>query len=203
MRGLILWGLAALTAVFCRVKDKSIEHLGFCRPKKGSLKRQYYFIPPIFAALAAFSLGTDADNDLGTICADLFPALGIGFCEEIYFRGILFNLWLKKGERTAVAVSSALFAVCHLMNAAGGAGTAETALQICFALVYGVVFSLIFIVCNSIRPCIALHAFHDFCSFLSAEGSVLGAAAVGAVQFMTLLCYALAVTAGKKATGRE
>ena len=70
-------------------------------------------------------------------------------------------------------------------------GIVETILQICFAFIFGIVFALVFITCHSIWPCIALHAFHDFCSFISAGGSELGNIVVGGVQFVTLLCYAL------------
>lgn len=52
-------------------------------------------------------------------------------------------------------------------------------MQICFAFIFGIVFALVFITCHSIWPCIALHAFHDFCSFISAGGSELGNIVVG------------------------
>ena len=70
-------------------------------------------------------------------------------------------------------------------------GIVETILQICFAFIFGIVFALVFITCYSIWLCIALHTFHDFCSFISAGGSELGNIVVGGVQFVTLLCYAL------------
>ncbi len=153
-------------------------------------------------ALTGFSNGIAADQGTGTILANLFLSLGIGFCEELYFRGILCNLWLEEGERAAVAISAILFAVCHLMNLAGGAGMAETMLQICFAFVYGIVFALIFLVCRSVWPCVLLHAFHDFCSFNSAGDGAWGAVAVGAIQFIVLLCYALAlIRRRRKSTG--
>ena len=126
--------------------------------------------------------------------------LGIGFCEEIYFRGIICNLWLKRGAETAIMVSSILFAVCHLMNLAGGASIIETILQICFAFVYGVVFALIFIACHSVWPCIILHTLHDFCSFISAEGTVLENIVLGSIQFTILLCYAVIIMKKSKAT---
>lgn len=50
-------------------------------------------------------------------------------------------------------------------------GIGETVLQICFALVYGMVFALIFAESGSLLPCVLLHALHDFCAFISGEGS--------------------------------
>ena len=175
VRGSIIWGLVLVTAAFCLIKYRRLDLLGFARPNSGSFKQLYFFIPLIAAALASFSCGIDADNGMGAILANLFLTLGIGFCEELYFRGMICNFW----------------------NIAGGAGMIETILQICFAFVYGIAFALIFITCRSIWPCIILHAFHDFCSFMSAGGTALENTVVGAVQFVILLCYTAALIKGR------
>ena len=197
VRGGIIWALVVITAALYLIKYRRLDLLGFLRPDSGSFRQLYFFIPLIVVALTSFSCGIDADNGMGVIFANLFLTLGIGFCEELYFRGIICNLWMEKGERTAVVISSILFAVCHLMNIAGGAGMVETMLQICFAFVYGIAFALIFVVCHSIWPCIILHTFHDFCSFISADGTTLENIALGAIQFIILLCYTLALIKGR------
>lgn len=79
----------------------------------------------------------------------------------------------------------------HILNVAGGADLLATILQICFAIVYGMVFTLIFIEGNSLIPCVLLHALHDFCSFISAEGAMQSDMILGAVQFVILLAYFL------------
>lgn len=193
IRGLIIWALVLLTVAFFYVKYRRLDLLGLRKPDVGSYKDLCYFIPLILIALIYFSSGLDVDSGLKMIPANLFLALGIGFCEEIFFRGIILNLWLEKGEKVAIAVSSVLFAVCHLMNIAGGAGVVETILQVCFALVYGVVCALIFLACRSVWPCIMLHAFHDFCSFTSAERSTFAGVICGAVQFIILFLYAFLI----------
>lgn len=193
VRGFVLWGLVLITVVFCCMKHKRLSLPGFYRTNYILAKRLYYFIPLIAVALIPFFCGIDVDSGIGMIAANLFLTLGIGFCEEIYFRGIICNLWLERGEKTAIIVSSTLFAVCHLMNLAGGAGIIETILQICFAFVYGIVFARIFIVCHSIWPGIILHALHDFCSFISAEGIVLENIVLGSIQFVILLCYSVVI----------
>lgn len=193
VRGVIIWVLVLITVVFCLIKYRRLDLLGFTMPNNGSFKQLYFFIPPIIVALASFSYGIDADKGIGVILANLFLTLGIGSCEELYFRGMICNLWMEKGERTAILISSILFAVCHLMNIVGGAGMIETMLQICFAFVYGIVFAHIFVVCHSIWPCIILHTLHDFCSFISTGGTALENIVVGAIQFIILLCYTFAL----------
>lgn len=193
VRGSILWGLALATITFYSMKQRSPSMLGFHKTKRIYAKRLFYFVPLTVIALAPFSWGIDADIGIGMIFANLFLALGIGFCEEIYFRGIILKLLLKKGEKAAIIVSSVLFAVCHLMNLAGGSDIVGTILQMCFAFVYGIVFALIFIICRSIWPCILLHSAHDFCSFISAERSISADIVLGSIQFAILLCYAVII----------
>ena len=72
-----------------------------------------------------------------------------------------------------------------------GAELGETVLRICFALVYGMVFALIFAESGSLLPCVLLHALHDFCAFISGEGSAQFEIILGAVQFIVLLVYFL------------
>lgn len=75
------------------------------------------------------------------------------------------------------------------MNIAGGAGMLATLLQICFAFIYGLVLALIFIKSGSLIPCILLHALHDMCSFISADGTVTVNVVLGAVQTLILVMY--------------
>ncbi len=89
----------------------------------------------------------------------------------------------------AMLISAVLFGLCHLLNIAGGASLTATALQICFAFLYGLVFALLFTVGKSIVPCVLLHALHDFCSFISADGSITFHIVLGSIQFVILILY--------------
>ena len=191
IRGAVIWALVLFTVVFYFIRYRDLTLLGFRKPKEESYKKSIFYIPLIVIALSNLVCGVDTSYGAGFIFANLFLTLGIGFAEEIYFRGIICNLWEDRGVKKAVAVSAILFGVCHLMNVLGGAGIAETILQICFALLYGIVVSLIFIRSKSIWPCIILHAFHDFCSFISCDGTLQLNIIIGIIQFIILLWYAV------------
>ena len=193
IRGGII-GLAALAAiVYSLIKHKNLAAIGFRRPEPGSAKKLLFYIPLLVIALSALVVGVDFEKGSGFLLANLFLALCVGLTEEIYFRGVICNLWLEKSVKKAVLISAVLFGICHLMNVLGGAGLMETILQIFFALAYGVAFALVFIVSKSIWPCIALHAFHDACSFLSADGSVRANIVIGAFQFIVMIAYIIIV----------
>lgn len=90
-----------------------------------------------------------------------------GVCEELLFRGILFNIFLlifRKGKYnifwTAV-VSSALFGLFHLINWAHQP-LISTIGQIIFAFSLGLVLSYSHIWTNGLSLCVVLHFLWDF-----------------------------------------
>lgn len=200
IRGAVIWGLVAVTLAYSVIRYKGISKLGFRGAEKGAAKRMLYFSPLLLIAFSPFAAGVDWNGEAPFLFANLFLTLGIGMAEEIFFRGIICGLWLKHGTVKAMILSSILFGLSHILNIAGGAKLGETLLQICFALVYGMVFALIFAESGSIIPCVLLHALHDFCSFISGDGSAQFEVVLGAVQFIVLLAYfiyLLRVTARK------
>ena len=89
------------------------------------------------------------------------------------------------------------------MNIMGGAGLAGTLLQIVFAFVYGIVMALVMLGTKSILPCIFLHAFHDFCGFITGEGNEKLVIIVGTIQFVVLLAYCIYLVARKNGLYRR
>lgn len=191
IRGGVIWGLVALTLAYYIIRYREISKLGFRGAEKGAAKRMLYFSPLLLIALSPFAAGINFNGGAALIFANLFLTLGIGMAEEIFFRGIICGLWLECGVGKAMMLSSVLFGLSHILNLAGGADFGETILQICFALVYGMVFALIFAESGSLLPCVLLHALHDFCSFISGDGSAQFEIILGAVQFIVLLVYFL------------
>ena len=191
IRGAVIWGLVALTLAYSIIRYKGISKLGFRGMEKGAAKRVLYFAPLLLISFSHFAAGINYNGGAALILANLFLTLGIGMAEEMFFRGIICGLWLGRGIVKAMMISSLLFGLSHILNIAGGAELGETVLQICFALVYGMVFALIFAESGSLLPCVLLHALHDFCSFISGEASAQFEIFLGAVQFIVLLVYFL------------
>jgi hypothetical protein len=198
IRGMIIWTLVFVAVVFSLIKNRNLTSIGFCKPEKNSSKKLLFYIPMLVVALLAWVLGIDFDKGSGLILANLCLTLSVGFAEEIYFRGIICNMWIEKSEKKAIIISSVLFGICHLMNVLGGASLIQTSMQVCFAFAYGVAVALIFIISKSILPCILLHAFHDFCSFISCEGSIQINVILGAIQFIIIIVYIVVMIRKKR-----
>ena len=198
----IIWCCSLVAILFFLIKDHSLKNLGFRKPEAGMAARFLYYIPLIAVALSAFAGRLESDIS-GLFIPNLIFTLGIGLTEELYFRGIICNMWKEK-EKTAIIVSSVLFGLSHLLNVLGGADLVETLLQIAFAFTYGVVMALIFLRTKSIWPCILIHAFHDFCGFITAEGDARITIIVATFQFVALLAYCiyLVIKVGPKRNGQ-
>lgn len=110
----------------------------------------------------------------GLIYAAVSMAL-VGYAEEQLFRGFLFKAMLKDGSvKAAVIVSSATFALGHIMNLFTGQNLVDTLNQVFFAVAVGLVFTMVFYKGGSLLPCILAHSFIDVTAvFAPDEGSVL------------------------------
>ena len=203
IRGGIIWGLVIVTLLFLLIKNKSLSGLGFVKIEKGAAKRLLYFVPLLIIAFSHFTEGLELGNGIEFVLANIFLTVAIGMAEEIYFRGIICNMWLEAGTMKAVLISSVLFGLCHFLNIAGGASVAATILQICFAFVYGLVFALLFAIGKSIVPCVLLHALHDFCSFMSMDGSLQFEIVLGAIQFVIIVGYLIYLVKKAKAVTKQ
>lgn len=190
-QGCVIWLSVAAIMAFSALRSGSLKPLGFGGMAKGSAGKLLYFIPVLIIALSGLAGGiTVGDEGLPVILSNLFLTVGVGFSEELYFRGVICNRWRQKSVGTGILASAALFGVCHVMNVLGGADLGQTVLQIFFAFFYGIVFALIFIVTRSVWPCIALHFLHDFCAFIGAELTPEKNVILAVIQTLLLIGYA-------------
>jgi len=185
----ILWGLVAATLIYFFAKYKNLAGIGFGRGVQGVAKDLLYYIPLLAISLLYFTTGLNLGEGSYYIIANLFLTLAIGMAEEIYFRGIIGVIWLCKGKNKAMIISAVLFALCHMLNVIGGADFYLTLLQICFAFVYGMVFAILYFKGKSLVPLVLLHAFHDFCCYLSKGGTIRFNTLLAVIQACILVVY--------------
>ena len=99
--------------------------------------------------------------------------LGIACFEEFAFRGLLLGAWLKKrGEAhmvETVVLSSAVFALTHLINLIQGASVGGTVLQVGYSFLIGAMCAVVLLATGSLLSCVLLHAVYDFGGGLIAQ----------------------------------
>ena len=183
----IIWALCGAAMIFFKVRKIPLSEVGFKSAEKGSLKKLFFLIPLVAVALSGIIAGVDFSRGALYIAASLFYVLAIGFAE------IICNIWQHTGKTRAILLSSALFGACHVLQAIANPDIVQTILAICFAFFYGIAFAQIFLITKSIIPGIAIHAFHDFCSFVGKSVSAEENIILGAAQTAVILAFICAI----------
>lgn len=186
---LVLWVLVGAAFVFVKIIKMTLSEVGFRAPQKGSLKKLFFLIPLIAVGLSGIIGGIDFSQGIGYIFACLCYVLAIAVSEEMFFRGIICNIWKNSGYKKAILISAALFGACHALQAMANPDLLQTILAICFAFLYGIAFAQIYLLTKSILPGIIIHAFHDFCSFIGNSVGNEADVILGAVQTILILIF--------------
>lgn len=147
------------------------QYFGLCKPVC-SAKVFWFYLPLI--AITSFNLwyGVKLQYDaMGTVCF-VVKMLGVGFLEELIFRGFLFRAMSRDSIRWAAVVSSLTFGLGHILNLVNGSGMglAENLVQIVSAVLIGFLFVVIFCRGGSLWPCILAHGLFNSLSAFSPEG---------------------------------
>lgn len=96
--------------------------------------------------------------------------IGVGFLEEMIFRGFLFKAIEKSSVKRAIIISSVTFGVGHIVNLfRGSQELLPTILQICYAIAIGFLFTFIFYRSGTLLPCIITHQIVNSLSIFGVE----------------------------------
>lgn len=145
----------ALIIIIFILKNKLGEYYGltsFPNPKKF-----LYFIPLLILISSNLWNGISINHSASEIFAHILIMIGVGFLEEIIFRGFLYKMMAKDNIKSAVIVSSLTFGIGHIVNLFNGADIIPTLIQICYATAAGFMFVTIFQKGKSLWPCIITH----------------------------------------------
>lgn len=94
------------------------------------------------------------------------------FFEEIIYRGVLLFVVLQKLPNTkegifkAIIITSAVFALSHLLNLFTGAGLSNTIMQVGYSFLMGMMWAVVFIKTQNILYSIILHATYNYFGYI-------------------------------------
>lgn len=121
--------------------------------------------------------------------------LGVGFLEEVLFRGLLFKALAKDNVKTAVILTSVTFGLGHLLNLVNGSGMGlvSNLFQISSAIALGFLFVFLFYRGGSLIPCIVSHStINILSSFVNHTGLSLEKRLLFSfIEFAILISYVL------------
>lgn len=136
-------------------------------------KKYLYFIPLLLIISVNLWNGIYVDNSTSEIIFYVISMVGVGFLEEIIFRGFLFKMMEKDNLKTAIIVSSVTFGIGHIINLFNGADILPTLMQIMYATSIGYLFVTIFYKSKSLLPCIITHILVNSLSIFNSGNGII------------------------------
>ena len=170
----MLLGLVAISAAMLSViRLLGIEkELGMTRWLQNG-KKLFWLLPMWVLSTGNLWGGAGLRYDGITTVMAVLSFLLVGVAEEIVFRGFLFNGMKKTGSLTvAIVVSAITFGMGHIVNLLTGHATAETLVQMIFAVAWGFLFTFAYLKGGSLLPCIVIHGLIDVFSVFARDNEV-------------------------------
>ena len=149
-------------------KNGLMERYGLCKATLPS-RRFLWYIPLIILASANLWRGVAVTLSVRETLFGICNMLGVGFLEELLFRGFLFRAVSQRGVRRGVVISSLSFGLGHVVNLFNGRGMtlADNLWQIGSAIAFGFLFVMLFYRGGSLWPCVLTHAAFNIADIFS------------------------------------
>jgi len=137
-------------------------------------KTLLYSVPPLLVAIynfpfIAYFMGNAVVSRSGfTIFLFAVNTITIATFEEFLFRGVILLLIVKrlphttKGIFQAIVLSSIIFSMTHIINLFTGVSFFDTAIQIGYAFLIGLLWSVVLLKTKNIWIVVILHAIYNF-----------------------------------------
>ncbi|WP_181435839.1 CPBP family intramembrane glutamic endopeptidase [Curtobacterium sp. MCSS17_006] len=176
-----------------------ITGLGWWRPvlrEREPSRHRWALIAPALMALIAIAglIGSEWSAVSGAFLAAALVLLLVGFTEEVTVRGVLLvALRSRMPEVWVWLITTAAFALMHLVNIVLGQSVASTLSQVFSAFMFGNVLYVLRRVAGTLLPAMALHALWDFSLFIQGTGAV--APFAGVVGVLLFPAWALSLVA--------
>ena len=185
-----------LTAVlFLWVRRNGLtEKYGLFLPRY-RLAHALFFVPLVLVCLYKVVFSPAFRFSAAETALYVVSMLGVGFLEELIFRGFLFRAIEKENLTRAIIISSVTFGIGHIVNLLNGQNLPDTVGQIIFAVFVGFALVTLFHKGKSLVPCIVFHGVFNALSVVAndeALNSVLG----GPVPAMVIMIAVSAVVLG-------
>lgn len=154
---LFLMGLSGILLMYLK-RNGWVERFGLKRIERMEMKQALYFVPLVILILIQFASGIDPELSTRDIAIFCLLMTGVGFIEELLFRGFLYQaIEGKSGVKRAVLISGVTFGLGHIVNLMRGYGYAEQVGQIVVAVAIGITLALLVAQTRNIVPGILFH----------------------------------------------
>lgn len=176
----ILLVLSAFLVLYLK-SDRLLDYYGIRGISLRQARLAWFYVPLALIVLLQFTGEIDHGMGAGTVFWIVLLMLGVGFVEEVIFRGFLFKAILERGTlMRAVVISGVTFGIGHIVNLGRGYTLSDQLLQIAAAVVIGMVLVLLFAVTGSIIPGVLFHMLYNIIGSSTTVPTELGPLLVAA-----------------------
>lgn len=128
-----------------------------------------YYIPLLALPFLNLIYGVKSSLSATNVAFILAMYIGVGFMEEVIFRGLMFKALVKKWNRyIVITFISFSFAIGHILSmVAVGQSGVDTVLQIINAFVVGFMFMAVILASGNLTICIVTHILYNFLASIS------------------------------------
>lgn len=170
--GSVITALLVLALASVLVKKHARKELGLIIPSLSNLQKWVYFLPLALMVLVQWVAGLEPGIGAAGVGEAALLMLGVGFVEEVLFRGMLFQAIEKTSTtRRAVIISGVTFGLGHIVNLLRGYSASELAGQIVLAIVIGILLSLLMARTRSVVAGAVFHILFNFSGTVTKQGS--------------------------------
>lgn len=135
-----------------------LGYYGVRAPRSTDYRATLYFLPLLAMVLLQLPKGFDHQLDALDIALVIVLMLGVGFLEELIFRGFLYQaIRERRGVNRAIVITGVTFGLGHIVNLARGYTGEQQLLQIVVAVAIGLVVALLVALTGSIMPGVVFH----------------------------------------------
>lgn len=170
--GSVITALLVLALASVLVKKHARKELGLIIPSLSNLQKWVYFLPLALMVLVQWVAGLEPGIGAAGVGEAALLMLGVGFVEEVLFRGMLFQAIEKTSTtRRAVIISGVTFGLGHIVNLLRGYSASELAGQIVLAIAIGILLSLLMARTRSVVVGAVFHILFNFSGTVTNQGS--------------------------------
>lgn len=157
------------------VRHAQLEGLFFMGAPTVPAARLLFYLPLAIVATKKIWLGMTANGTALECVCWVVSMVGVGFLEEIIFRGLLFRAIDEDSRVQAIVISSITFGLGHIVNLfnTSGQGLVPTLGQIVFAVGVGFMMVEVMLKSGSIWPCIIFHMVNNALTIFEDEAAGL------------------------------
>ncbi|MCC2592045.1 CPBP family intramembrane metalloprotease [Tessaracoccus sp. OS52] len=177
--------LLTAASIIYLTRNGWLRDYGVTGVEKTDLRPALWFLPLLLMSVLLYTLGLATDRDALDVILVVGLMVGVGFLEELVFRGFLYKaIRAKGGVARAALIAGTTFGLGHIVNLLNGYTGIEQLIQVVLGIGIGVALCLLFELTGSIMAGAIFHTLLNISGSVTADNmgrEILAASAIMAI----------------------